>query len=69
MTTTLSRKMNGPSREGCDNPQHQGLYAALTDGHWPNNVFGRIPSIALDYTPVWDANALEWAGNILWRTP
>jgi hypothetical protein len=52
--------VNGPSRGGCDNPQRQGVCAALTDGHRPHNVFGGIPTIALDYSPVWDDNAFEW---------
>lgn len=52
--------VNGPSQDGCDNPQRQGLFAALTDGFRPNNVFGGIPTIALDYSPMWDANLYEW---------
>jgi hypothetical protein len=59
--------VNGPSRGGCDNPQRQGIFAALTDGHRPNNVFGGIPSIALDYSPVWDANAFEWTRKAIER--
>src|SRR5919106_183847 len=52
--------VNGPSTGGCENPQRQGMYAALTDGHRPNNVFGGIPTVASDYSPVWDANPFEW---------
>ena len=51
---------NGASEGGCKNPQRQGLSAALLDGHRPNNVFGGIPTIATDYSPVWDANIYEW---------
>jgi hypothetical protein len=51
---------NGASDGGCDNPQRQGLGAALLDGHRPNNTFGGIPTIASDYSPVWDANVYEW---------
>jgi len=51
---------NGASEGGCDNPQRQGLSAALLDGHRPNNTFGGIPTIASDYSPVWDANLYEW---------
>ncbi len=51
---------NGESRGGCNNPQRQGLSAALLDGHRPNNTFGGIPTIASDYSPVWDANLYEW---------
>jgi len=52
--------VNGPSEGGCDNPMRQGLYAALTDGHRPNNVFGGIPTIAPDYSPMWNGNLYEW---------
>lgn len=52
--------LNGPSDGGCDNPQRQGIFAALLDGHRPNNVFGGIPTTASDYSPVWDANIYEW---------
>jgi hypothetical protein len=51
---------NGASAGGCANPQRQGLSAALLDGHRPNNTFGGIPTIASDYSPVWDANLYEW---------
>lgn len=51
---------NGASEGGCNNPQRQGLSAALLDGHRPNNTFGGIPTIAGDYSPVWDANLYEW---------
>jgi hypothetical protein len=51
---------NGASEGGCANPQRQGLSAALLDGHRPNNTFGGIPTIASDYSPVWDANLYEW---------
>src|SRR5260221_2926958 len=51
---------NGASEGGCDNPQRQGLSATLLDGHRPNNTFGGIPTIAGDYSPVWDANIYEW---------
>jgi hypothetical protein len=59
--------VNGPSRGGCENPQRQGLNAALTDGHRPNNVFGGIPTVALDYSPVWDANIYEWTPEAIRR--
>lgn len=52
--------VNGPQQDGCDNPQRQGLFAALTDGFRPNNVFGGIPTLATDYSPLWDANLYEW---------
>jgi hypothetical protein len=57
--------VNGPSQDGCDNPQRQGLFALLTDGFRPNNVFGGIPTIALDYSPMWDANLFEWTQDAI----
>ncbi len=51
---------NGPSDFGCDNPQRQGLYAALTDGFRPNNIFGGIPTVATDYSPLWNGQLYEW---------
>src|SRR6266404_5378451 len=45
--------VNGPSEGACANPQRQGIFAALTDGHRPNNTFGGIPTTATDYSPVW----------------
>ncbi len=51
---------NGPEAGGCDNPFRQGLSADLADGHRPNNVLGGIPTIALDYSPAWDANLYTW---------
>jgi hypothetical protein len=52
--------VNGPSQNGCDNPQRQGLFATLIDDFRPNNTFGGIPTIALDYSPIWDANLFEF---------
>jgi len=51
---------NGETKGGCQNPQRQGLGAALLDGHRPNNTFGGVPFVASDYSPVWDANVYEW---------
>jgi hypothetical protein len=36
------------------------LSADLADGHRPNNVLGGIPTIALDYSPTWDAQIYQW---------
>src|SRR5689334_18371587 len=52
--------VNGPSDGGCNNPMRQGLFAALTDSYRPNNVFGGIPTIAPDYSPLWNGNLYEW---------
>lgn len=49
---------NGPMGKG--NPQRQGLNSAIVDGNGPLNVFGGVPTIALDYSPLWDANIGVW---------
>ena len=51
--------------EGCDNPQRQGLSADLNDGHRPNNTLGGIPTLALDYSPAWDANLYTWTADAI----
>jgi hypothetical protein len=51
--------------EGCANPQRQGLSADLADGHRPNNTLGGIPTIALDYSPAWDANLYTWTDDAI----
>jgi hypothetical protein len=50
--------INGP--RGCDNPQRQGIESALIDGRGPLNVLGGIPTVATDYSPLWDANVGVW---------
>jgi len=54
---------NGP--RNCANPLRQGLDAALSDGHRPNNVLGGIPTIALDYSPAWNAQFYEWTQDAI----
>ena len=49
---------NGPT--GKDNPQRQGLNSALSDGAFPLNVLGGIPTVATDYSPIWDLNPSVW---------
>ena len=50
---------NGPT--GVGNPQRQGLNSAiLGEGAGPLNVFGGVPTIALDYSPMWDLNLGVW---------
>lgn len=44
----------------CADPRRQGLGAALTDGHRPNNTFGGIPTLANDYSPMWNGQLWEW---------
>jgi hypothetical protein len=50
--------VNGPT--GKDNPQRQGLNSALSDGRSPLNVLGGIPTVATDYSPMWDVNPSVW---------
>jgi len=50
--------INGP--EGEINPQRQGLNSAIKDGGGPLNVLGGIPTVATDYSPLWDVNLGEW---------
>jgi len=49
---------NGPT--GRDNPQRQGLDSALSDGRGPLNVLGGIPTINLDYSPLWRLFPTKW---------
>lgn len=49
---------NGPT--GKENPQRQGLDSAVADQESPLNVFGGIPTVATDYSPLWDANVYQW---------
>lgn len=36
------------------------MSAALVDVEAPFNVLGGIPTLALDYSPLWDVNVSEW---------
>jgi len=56
---------NGPESGACNNPLRQGLSADLADGHRPNNVVGGIPTIALDYSPAWDAQLFAWTEDAI----
>jgi hypothetical protein len=49
---------NGPT--GGENPQRQGFDSALSDGRTPLNVLGGIPTVATDYSPLWDLNLGAW---------
>jgi hypothetical protein len=49
---------NGPTGPG--NPQRQGLNSALMGEGSPLNVLGGIPTIATDYSPLWDMNVGVW---------
>jgi hypothetical protein len=55
---------NGPT--GAGNPQRQGLNSALLgEGNGPLNVLGGIPTIATDYSPLWDANLGVWTDEAI----
>ena len=54
---------NGPM--GKDNPQRQGLNSAVKGEGSPLNVLGGIPTIATDYSPLWDANLGEWTQDAI----
>lgn len=45
---------------GKNNPQRQGLNSALSDAASPLNVLGGIPTVATDYSPLWDINPAVW---------
>ena len=49
---------NGPI--GKNNPQRQGFDSALAGDGYALNVLGGIPTVATDYSPLWDVNAAEW---------
>ena len=55
--------VNGPTGKG--NPQRQGFNSALSDGRAPLNVLGGIPTIATDYSPLWDVNIGEWTKDAI----
>lgn len=43
-----------------NHPHRQGFFSALRDGLSPLNVLGGIPTVATDYSPMWDLNVGEW---------
>ncbi|HWQ18355.1 MAG TPA: hypothetical protein VN455_01140 [Methanotrichaceae archaeon] len=55
--------INGPM--GKDNPQRQGLDSAIADGESPLNVLGGIPTVATDYSPLWDMNLGMWTNDAI----
>lgn len=50
---------------GTENPQRQGFNSAISDGRSPLNVLGGIPTVATDYSPLWDVNVGEWTQEAL----
>ena len=57
--------INGPANDvaGETNPQRQGVFSTLQGQGGPLNVLGGIPTVATDYSPLWDVNAVEWTPN------
>jgi hypothetical protein len=52
---------NGPTNDfGEVNPQRQGFNSAIVGQGGPLNVLGGIPTVATDYSPLWDLNIGEW---------
>lgn len=43
-----------------NHPHRQGFFSALRDGLSPLNVLGGIPTVATDYSPLWDLNVGMW---------
>lgn len=60
---------NGPVNEadGVLNPQRQGFNSAILGEGSPLNVLGGIPTIATDYSPLWDLNLGEWSQEAIDR--
>ena len=58
---------NGPQNRstGEVNPQRQGLNSAISDGRGPLNVLGGIPTVATDYSPIWDVNLGVWTADAI----
>lgn len=53
-------------QQGIDNPHRQGLYSALGgDGRGPLNVLGGIPTINLDYSPMWRLFPAVWTDEAI----
>jgi hypothetical protein len=55
----LAILINGPT--GADHPFRQGIESAIRDGRSPLNIFGGVPTINLDYSPLWDAQLIQWS--------
>jgi hypothetical protein len=54
---------NGPT--GISNPFRQGVNSALSDAgsHGPLNVLGGVPTINLDYSPMWRLFPVKWTDD------
>jgi hypothetical protein len=56
--------VNGPM--GLDNPYRQGINSAIADGgHGPLNILGGIPTINLDYSPIWRLFPVVWTADAI----
>lgn len=56
---------NGPT--GLDHPFRQGVNSALSDGRGPLNVLGGVPTINLDYSPMWRLFPVVWTEEAIRR--
>jgi hypothetical protein len=56
---------NGPT--GIDHPFRQGVNSALSDAgsHGPLNVLGGVPTINLDYSPMWRLFPVKWTDGAI----
>ena len=54
--------INGPvnTQPGVINPQRQSFNSALRGEGGPLNTFSGIPTVATDYSPLWDLNVGQW---------
>nr|WP_316640917.1 hypothetical protein [uncultured Roseateles sp.] len=59
--------VNGPTNSvaGEINPQRQGFDSALKGDGGPLNILGGIPTVATDYSPLWDLNVGEWTQHAI----
>ena len=59
--------VNGPTNSvaGEIHPQRQGFDSALKGDGGPLNVLGGIPTVATDYSPLWDLNVGEWTQHAI----
>jgi hypothetical protein len=59
--------INGPTNTvaGQVNPQRQGLTSAILGEGDALNVIGGIPTVATDYSPLWDLSVGEWTADAI----
>lgn len=61
--TNLAPERTGGAAEV--HPQRQGFNSALQGEGSPLNVLGGIPTVATDYSPLWDVNLGEWTAEAI----